>query len=156
MHGGKKAHFPAGDPRRGGRRLLHGGAKRLPAGAIYANRLTPDQRRTFDLAPVGELDSEIRLARTLLDEYLAEHGLDVVDGLVCRTSHGGETISETKALHVDNVGRIIDRIRKLEETRARLLEAGGGGNPDDAELHQAWLREQARQRGGGSPSGSGS
>ena len=155
-HGGKVARIPKGDPRRGGRRLLHGGDKHLKAGTLYANRLTDTQRATFDASPVGELDAEIRLARTLLDTYLAEHGLDVAGGLVVSHSDGKATVSESIALHAENIGRILERIAKLERVRGKLIAEGGGPKPDDLEIHQAWLREQQRRGGDGTPSGSGS
>jgi hypothetical protein len=149
MHGGAKARIPKGDPRRGGQRLKHGGDKRLPASTLYANRLTADQRATFDGSPVGELDAEIRLARTLLDSYLAEHGLDAGGGLVVSRSDGKHTASQTVALHSESIGKILERIAKLERVRAKLIESGGGANQGDLEIHQAWLREQQRRRGEG-------
>ena len=104
------------------------------------------ERGIFDAAKVGDLDAEIRLAKTQLHLYLAENGLKLAGGdvVTASTSIGGS--SKSIVLHTQVVLLHLDRIGKLEKIRAELRALAP---PDDgeAEGYDEWVRARAAESG---------
>lgn len=134
FHGGGKAKFPPGDPRRGGVERRTG---------LYARHLPPEQLEAFDAAALGNLDQEIRLAKANLDWAVQRWTEDPLGGVV--TTRGDKSITER--LWVDIVREHGEHVRKLEAARAVIL-AGEPPPNENVEAYEIW---RASAKTGSSP-----
>lgn len=115
-HGGANEVLPPGDPGRGGR----------PATTFRYSRVfrSDEDREIYELArqELGKLDEEIALARTNLVRYQRAMEDSGKGGIP--VSVGGAGGSLTVRPYADVVQDYLDLIGKLEERRARILQAG--------------------------------
>jgi len=105
--------MPPGDPRRGGR---------PPVSRLYQRHLQPPQIEAFQDAPIGDLDNEIRLAKANLDEVVRRQQTNPGGGLVLSVTNtdGSKTVRFRPWFEIEL--EHLDKIRRLEETRAALLD----------------------------------
>lgn len=123
MHGGKNQ--PGSDASPGA----------PPRTFRYSQVLRSDEdRELYESArtALGKLDEEIALARTNLARFQRSVEDASKGGIPTSVSDGGRSISIRS--YADIVQEYLDLIGKLEERRARILQAGVGGDRDHGDV----------------------
>lgn len=134
MHGGTAQLTPLGDPRRGGRPVTTG---------LYVRHLRTSILEGFQGARPGTLDDEIRLAKALLDWAVEKFIANPTGGIPIHVSSDSSLPNSRKVVTFKPWTEVVamheDRVRRLEEARARITALGGAVGGDLPDLHDPWV-----------------
>lgn len=106
---------------------------------LYSKQLLPDEVKLYREIKLGNVDEELTLTRIRLRRALqaetAAAGLPELSEIITRDLVGEEGSARDEKSIVRDYSALIDkltaRIESLEKTRADLLKASEGGDPDD-------------------------
>lgn len=113
FHGGGHQLREPGDDRNGGR---------PPESFSYVRTIPEEFRHVYDAAhqQLGKLEHELALTRTNLYRFQQKHSDQEKGGIPSSVSGGGQSVSIRS--YADIVGEYLDRIARMEERRARILQ----------------------------------
>jgi hypothetical protein len=147
FHGGGGELLPPGDPGHGGR----------PSTTFRYSRFmrSDEDREIYESArsALGTLDEEINLARTNLERFRRNCEAQAKGGIPVHVADGGKSVSVRPYAEIE--ADYLDLIRKLEESRKKLLQAGSVDN-DDSETYREWIAVARKPDDSSSGSGSSS
>lgn len=141
MHGGKNEQAPPGDQIRGGR---------PPTTFRYSTFMRSEEDRALyesARSALGTLDEELNLARTNLERFRRRCEEQAKGGIPLSVADGGKSVSVRPYAEIE--ADYLDLIRKIEEGRKKLMQAGSADS-DDGETYLAWVTSA---RGSSSDSG---
>lgn len=99
---------------------------------------------------IGSLDEELCLARANLERFRRRCEEQSKSGIPISVADGGKSVTVRPYAEIESW--YLDLIRKLEESRKKLLQSGTPDN-DDSETFREWLAEARSSDDGSSGSG---